>query len=97
MRTRRIATVFLCALFIIVIAFPGVFITIHTRHGCAGKDCPVCAAIESYEVATRLFAILLAFAGVARLSVCVARPCSSRRNGASPLVTLVSMKVKLTD
>ena len=97
MRNRRLLAGVLCAVFVVVLMASGLFVAMHAQHHCTGDHCPVCAVLCACTGLLRLAAAsaLLSCAVCAALHAARWRLRATRFNGF--FVTLVSLKVKLSN
>lgn len=97
MRKRRLLAGVFCALFIAALTASGLFVAAHAQHHCTGDHCPVCAVLCACMGLLRPAAVfaLLALAACAALLAARWRLRAKRFNGF--FVTLVSLKVKLSN
>jgi len=67
-RKKKLLTSILCGIFVAVLVVSGVLIATHLQHDCPGENCPVCAAISTWEQLLRGMAL---FRALPRGSCCV--------------------------
>jgi len=97
MKKRREIAAVLCAVLLLILAFSAAYIVIEAGHNCTGEGCPICQEIQVCRqilntVGTVLVSAVI-FLGVFILFTAVLHMFF----WAAPAITLISLKVKLSD
>lgn len=96
-KNKRIISVFLAFSIIFVMSFSAVYIASEASHECPGEECPICVHIDIcksvFTVLKFFVAVLLIFKAILRFIISV----SEKTAFFTEAVTLVSLKVKLSD
>ena len=96
-RKKSLLTSILCGIFVAVLVVSGALIATHLQHDCPGENCPVCAAISTWEQLLRGMALVAVLGSVSLLIRCASGISASVRLHGAPAHTLVTLKVKLSD
>lgn len=97
MRNRRLMAGLLCALFVAALMASGLFVAVHAQHHCEGEHCPVCAVLCACVGLLRLTAAFTLLACAACAALHAARWWLHATRFRSFVITLVSLKVKLSN
>lgn len=96
-KNKRIISVFLAFSIIFVMIFSAVYIASEASHECPGEECLICLHIDIcksvFTVLKFFVAVLLIFKAILRFIISV----SEKTAFFTEAVTLVSLKVKLSD
>ena len=96
-RKKKLLTSILCGIFVAVLVVSGVLIATHLQHDCPGENCPVCAAISTWEQLLRGMALAAALGSVLLLAQRSSGISTAARFDDATAHTLVTLKVKLSD
>ena len=96
-RKKSLLTGILCGIFVAALLVSGALIAAHAQHDCPGENCPVCAAISTWEQLLRGMALVAVLGSVSLLIRCASGISASVRLHGAPAHTLVTLKVKLSD
>ena len=96
-RKKKLLTSILCGIFVAVLVVSGVLIATHLQHDCPGENCPVCAAISTWEQLLRGMALAAALGSVLLLAQRSSGISMAARFDGAATYTLVTLKVKLSD
>lgn len=96
-REKRIQASLICGLFVAILLVSGALVATHLFHNCTGEDCLVCAAITGWHRVLRGMALAAVLWGIAQLALHTAVASLQERMNGAAVLTLVSLKVKLSD
>ena len=96
-RKKKLLTSVLCGIFVAVLVVSGALIATHLQHDCPGENCPVCAAISTWEQLLRGMALAAALGSVLLLAQRWSGISMAARFDGATVHTLVTLKVKLSD
>ena len=96
-KKKKIVAIFLAVTVVFDMFYSALFIAAEADHDCVGENCPICYQISVCENTLKNFSLAVcavAFAAAFTYTLC--RSISVCTN-VTPIYTLVSLKVKLTD
>lgn len=96
-RMKSLLTTILCGIFVAILVVSGVLIATHLQHDCPGENCPVCAAISTWEQLLHRMALAAALESVLLLAQCSSGISMAACFDGATTHTLVTLKVKLSD
>lgn len=96
-RKKKLLTSVLCGIFVAALIVSGALIATHLQHDCPGENCPVCAAISTWEQLLRGMALAAAVGSVLLLAQRSSGISMASRFDGAAARTLVTLKVKLSD
>ena len=96
-RKKSLLTSILCGIFVAVLVVSGALIATHLQHDCPGENCPVCAAISTWEQLLRGMALVAVLGSVLLLAQRSSGVSTAARFDGAVAHTLVTLKVKLSD
>ena len=96
-RKKQLLTSILCGIFVAALIVSGALIATHLQHDCPGENCPVCAAISTWEQLLRGMALAAALGSVLLLAQRSSGISMAARFDGAETHTLVTLKVKLSD
>ena len=96
-RKKRLLSSLLCVIFVAALIVSGALIATHLQHDCPGENCPVCAAISTWEQLLRGMALAAALESALLLAQRALGVCLAARFNGTTAHTLVTLKVKLSD
>jgi hypothetical protein len=97
MKTRKRAAAFLALLLTIVLFSSMLFLGAEAHHECSGEDCPICLEMQSCENLLRSIVILAGSILLTALLCRFASALHTAENTELAPITLVSLKVKLSN
>ena len=96
-RKKSLLTSILCGIFVAVLVVSVALIATLLQHDCPGENCPVCAAISTWEQLLRGMVLVAVLGSVLLLAQRSSGVSTAARVDGAAAHTLVTLKVKLSD
>lgn len=96
-KKTRVLTMLLAAVMALVMLFSAAYIAAESHHDCTGEDCAICHQIKACEELLKGIGLAAAAAAVMAAVSYTLCDAAASHDEAAHGVTLVSLKVKLSD